>query len=224
MNRPTTSISPANCRCHSPSLRITSAAPPGRSSAALKTRPRAGNTPRTPKYAALTRCPCNRSGVVTPDNAGRQGLKAAQSSSAWPRVASSRNVPKVTAAGEASGDTSHTETTRSASGYGKGLSKMPCTALNIAVTAPRPMAIVTTVTTAKIGSAISRRTANRASVTTDSTAFSQPKLSTVSITPDTLPPNSKRAARIACSCVNPRASCSAADSSRKWCTSSETSR
>jgi hypothetical protein len=49
------------------------------------------------------------------------------------------------------GLTSRTATRRSASGYGRGFRRTPLTMLKIAVLAPMPIVIVTTVMTVNIG-------------------------------------------------------------------------
>jgi len=74
------------------SLRITTVGPRKTSSAGWKSRPIVGRTPSTPKYVALTRCPCSFSGSPVPLSAGCHGLIAATASKLRLRSRSSRKL------------------------------------------------------------------------------------------------------------------------------------
>src|SRR4051812_2942628 len=134
---------------------------PGRSSAAVKTRPSSGLTPNASKYPAETRSPTILSGGPSPVRLKLDVQEAARRE----KERASRKPRKLAAESERSSPcwVRQSWTIRSGWGNGSGFSTTAWSRLKIAVVAPTPRASVATAISAKTGALRSWRRAKTAS-------------------------------------------------------------
>ncbi len=150
--RPSTSGSPPNVRCQKPWASTTTPERPGRCSSVANPRPRPTGMPSMSKSPSLTLAPRTSRGSPAPSSVK---TPVAYASTASKVRLPSRTVMKSGAESAVyavpSGYSVLTTCRRSASRYGSGSRRTPCTTLKMALVAPMPSASVSTATAVKPG-------------------------------------------------------------------------